>query len=248
MIAGVRAHTPHTEGAPTMGEETIALNRKARHEFHIEETFEAGIVLTGTEIKSIRAGKVSLQEAYARIERGEAWLVGAHIAPVRRRQPLQPRGEADPQAAPPQGRDPRAPRDDEVEGPDPRARCGSTSTTGATPSSRSASPAASSSTTAAATSPIATRSATSPARWPTPAEAGSGGEPSGRQPGSAWRTPPAGAAPRSRRRASVRRGARAARTRRPRGSRGRAGAAGLPRSRRRRATPASRSRPSPRPR
>jgi SsrA-binding protein len=64
-----------------MGEETIALNRKARHEFHIEETLEAGIVLTGTEIKSIRAGKVSLQEAYARIERGEAWLVGAHIAP-----------------------------------------------------------------------------------------------------------------------------------------------------------------------
>jgi SsrA-binding protein len=64
-----------------MGEETIALNRKARHEFHIEETLEAGIVLTGTEIKSIRAGKVSLQEAYARIDRGEAWLVGAHIAP-----------------------------------------------------------------------------------------------------------------------------------------------------------------------
>ena len=64
-----------------MGEQTIALNRKARHEFHIEDTMEAGIVLTGTEIKSIRAGKVSLQEAYARIERGEAWLVGAHIAP-----------------------------------------------------------------------------------------------------------------------------------------------------------------------
>ena len=64
-----------------MGEQTIALNRKARHEFHVEETFEAGIVLTGTEIKSIRAGHVSLQEAYARIERGEAWLVGAHIAP-----------------------------------------------------------------------------------------------------------------------------------------------------------------------
>jgi SsrA-binding protein len=64
-----------------MGEETIALNRKARHEFHVEETFEAGIVLTGTEIKSIRAGKVSLQEAYARIEHGEAWLIGAHIAP-----------------------------------------------------------------------------------------------------------------------------------------------------------------------
>ena len=64
-----------------MGEQTVALNRKARHEFSIEDTFEAGIVLTGTEIKSIRAGKVSLQEAYARIERGEAWLIGAHIAP-----------------------------------------------------------------------------------------------------------------------------------------------------------------------
>jgi len=64
-----------------MGEETIALNRKARHEYHVEDTVEAGIVLTGTEIKSIRAGKVSLQEAYARIERGEAWLIGAHIAP-----------------------------------------------------------------------------------------------------------------------------------------------------------------------
>ena len=62
-------------------EKTIALNRRARHDFTIDETFEAGIVLTGTEIKSIRAGKVSLSDAYARIERGEAWLVGAHIAP-----------------------------------------------------------------------------------------------------------------------------------------------------------------------
>ena len=64
-----------------MGEQTIALNRRARHEYTIEETFEAGMVLTGTEIKSIRAGKVSLAEAYARVEGGEAWLVGAHIAP-----------------------------------------------------------------------------------------------------------------------------------------------------------------------
>jgi SsrA-binding protein len=61
--------------------ETIAVNRKARHEYAIEDTLEAGIVLTGTEIKSVRAGKVNLQDAYARIERGEAWLVGAHIAP-----------------------------------------------------------------------------------------------------------------------------------------------------------------------
>jgi SsrA-binding protein len=61
--------------------ETIAVNRKARHEYAIEDTLEAGLVLTGTEIKSIRAGKVNLTDAHARIERGEAWLVGAHIAP-----------------------------------------------------------------------------------------------------------------------------------------------------------------------
>ena len=65
-----------------MGEEkTIALNRRARHEFSIEDTVEAGIVLSGTEIKALRAGKGNLSDAYARIERGEAWLVGAHIAP-----------------------------------------------------------------------------------------------------------------------------------------------------------------------
>ena len=64
-----------------MTEQTIVLNRRARHEYAIEETVEAGIVLTGTEIKSIRAGRVNLVDAYARIERGEAWLIGAHIAP-----------------------------------------------------------------------------------------------------------------------------------------------------------------------
>jgi SsrA-binding protein len=61
--------------------ETVAVNRKARHEFTIEDTIEAGLVLRGTEIKSVRAGKVNLQDSHARIERGEAWLVGAHIAP-----------------------------------------------------------------------------------------------------------------------------------------------------------------------
>ena len=61
--------------------ETIALNRKARHNYTITDTFEAGLVLTGTEIKSVRAGNVNLQDAYARIERGEAWLLNAHIAP-----------------------------------------------------------------------------------------------------------------------------------------------------------------------
>ena len=65
-----------------MGEEkTVAQNRKARHEYSIEDSFEAGIVLTGTEIKSVRLGKVSLAEAYARIENGEAWLIGATIQP-----------------------------------------------------------------------------------------------------------------------------------------------------------------------
>ncbi|HEU0236952.1 MAG TPA: SsrA-binding protein SmpB [Candidatus Limnocylindrales bacterium] len=64
-----------------MGEKTIALNRKARYEFSIDETFEAGLVLTGTEIKSIRAGKVNLSDAYARVEHDEAWLIGADIAP-----------------------------------------------------------------------------------------------------------------------------------------------------------------------
>jgi SsrA-binding protein len=61
--------------------ETIAQNRRARHEYSIEDTFEAGIVLRGTEIKSVRGHKVSLADAYARIERDEAWIVGIHIAP-----------------------------------------------------------------------------------------------------------------------------------------------------------------------
>jgi SsrA-binding protein len=61
--------------------ETVAVNRKARHDYLITETFEAGLVLTGTEIKSVRAGKVNLAQAYARVDRGEAWLIGAHIAP-----------------------------------------------------------------------------------------------------------------------------------------------------------------------
>ncbi len=61
--------------------ETIAQNRRARHDYTVEDTFEAGLVLRGTEIKSVRAHKVSLADAYARIERDEAWIVGLHIAP-----------------------------------------------------------------------------------------------------------------------------------------------------------------------
>jgi SsrA-binding protein len=59
----------------------IAQNRKARHDFEIEETVEAGIVLSGTEVKSCREGRVSLADAYAAIRAGEAWLLGCHISP-----------------------------------------------------------------------------------------------------------------------------------------------------------------------
>jgi len=59
---------------------TVATNRKAYHNYNLSEGVEAGIALTGTEIKSIRAGRVSLADAYVRPENGELWLVGAHIA------------------------------------------------------------------------------------------------------------------------------------------------------------------------
>ncbi|MFA5637557.1 MAG: SsrA-binding protein SmpB [Anaerovoracaceae bacterium] len=60
---------------------TIATNKKARHEYFIEDTYEAGIVLTGTEIKSIRLGKVNIKESFAKIEQGEVILYGMHISP-----------------------------------------------------------------------------------------------------------------------------------------------------------------------
>ncbi len=63
-----------------MAIKTLATNRKAYHDYHIQDKIEAGIVLTGTEIKSIRAGRVSLGEAYVRPEGGELWLLNAHIA------------------------------------------------------------------------------------------------------------------------------------------------------------------------
>jgi len=58
-------------------------NRRARHDFHILESMEAGLALTGTEVKSIRAGGVSINEAYARFRDGEAWLMSVHIPPYR---------------------------------------------------------------------------------------------------------------------------------------------------------------------
>ncbi len=63
-----------------MAIKTVATNRKAYHDYHLQDSIEAGIALTGTEIKSIRAGRVSLRDAYVRPEAGELWLLNAHIA------------------------------------------------------------------------------------------------------------------------------------------------------------------------
>jgi SsrA-binding protein len=64
-----------------MSKKTVARNKKATHEYHILDTYEAGIVLVGPEVKSIRTGKVSLAEAFARIDGNEAYLHGMHISP-----------------------------------------------------------------------------------------------------------------------------------------------------------------------
>jgi len=64
-----------------MDVKVVASNKKARFEYFIQETFEAGLALKGTEIKSIRLGQISLQEAYVRTDGQQAWLVGAHVAP-----------------------------------------------------------------------------------------------------------------------------------------------------------------------
>lgn len=67
--------------AVTRGEKLIAQNRKAFHDYHIEERIEAGIALTGTEIKSIRAGRVNLRDSFAQIRKGEAFLHNMHVSP-----------------------------------------------------------------------------------------------------------------------------------------------------------------------
>ena len=59
----------------------IAENRKARHDYHILETWEAGVVLLGTEVKAIREGRVNLRDSYARADRGEVWLLNVHVSP-----------------------------------------------------------------------------------------------------------------------------------------------------------------------
>jgi SsrA-binding protein len=64
-----------------VADKLIAENRKARHDYHLVERHEAGLELTGTEVKSLRRGQATLQQAYAELRGGEVWLVGAHIAP-----------------------------------------------------------------------------------------------------------------------------------------------------------------------
>ncbi len=83
-------------GADAGGTKLIAQNRKARHEYLIEDTVEAGLMLVGTEVKSCREGKVSLTDAYAAVRDGEAWLLQCHINPYshgnrQNHDPLRPR-------------------------------------------------------------------------------------------------------------------------------------------------------------
>jgi SsrA-binding protein len=65
--------------ARALGEKLIVDNRRARHDYHLLERFEAGLALTGTEVKALRDGKATLQQAYAEVRDGEGWLVGLHI-------------------------------------------------------------------------------------------------------------------------------------------------------------------------
>ena len=89
-----------------LGTKQIASNRKAYHDYSIEDTWEAGIVLTGTEVKALRAGRASLIDGFAEVEGGEVWMIGVHIAeysqgtwtnhsPRRRRKLLLHRSEID---------------------------------------------------------------------------------------------------------------------------------------------------------
>ena len=64
-------------------ENVIAVNRRARHDYFIEDTLEAGLVLEGWEVKSLRAGNAQLTEGYVNVRNGEAWLIGAHFSPLK---------------------------------------------------------------------------------------------------------------------------------------------------------------------
>jgi SsrA-binding protein len=84
------------KGIEGTGTKLIAQNRKARHDYQIEETLEAGIALTGTEVKSCRAGKANLADSYAIVREGEVWLLQCHISPYshgnrQNHEPMRPR-------------------------------------------------------------------------------------------------------------------------------------------------------------
>lgn len=86
--------TPKPTERPT--EKVFATNRKAYHDYHVLESLEAGLALTGTEIKSIRAGKVNLRDGYAQVQDGEVWLYNTHISPYDQgnrynHEPMRPR-------------------------------------------------------------------------------------------------------------------------------------------------------------
>ena len=145
-----------------MAEKLIAENRRARHDYHFLDRFEAGLVLSGSEVKSLRQGHAVLQRAYADARDGELWLIGLHIPPYeqasiaphdpdRDRKLLLHRREID-----------RLTRAGRREGPDRSCRRGSTSRTAA-PRSSWRSRAARKAATSAATSPTASRSAASSA-------------------------------------------------------------------------------------
>ena len=71
----------HPEPKVRSGDRVVAKNRRARHEYHVLQTWEAGLVLQGTEVKSLRDGKANLADAYARIDGGELWLYNMHVSP-----------------------------------------------------------------------------------------------------------------------------------------------------------------------
>jgi SsrA-binding protein len=100
-VTKAREQTPRHDG-----EKIITVNRRARHDYFIEETFEAGLVLSGSEVKSLRDGKAVLKDSYGRLNKGELWLFNAHINeympasrfghdPVRSRKLLMHRREID---------------------------------------------------------------------------------------------------------------------------------------------------------
>ena len=75
-------NTSNNTNSKTASTRPIALNKKARHDYFIEETFEAGLALQGWEVKSLRAGRAQLTESYVHVRDGEAWLLGAHVTPL----------------------------------------------------------------------------------------------------------------------------------------------------------------------